>query len=142
MKKEEIHEVLLRKTEFETTRHIDRRELAIRQHATFHQWEEHDVDIMVYNLRIGIWGKEHPETIAARYPADWWQAFKERWWPAWALKRWPVQYTEVVATLKELYPNLHPSLPDEESVMRMWKYERPASRVIMEIDTPATRDDI
>ncbi len=27
-----------------------------------------------------------------RYPADWWQAFKDRWFPEWALKRWPIEW--------------------------------------------------
>ena len=26
------------------------------------------------------------------WPADWWQAFRERWFPVWWLKRWPVRY--------------------------------------------------
>lgn len=32
---------------------------------------------------------------AARYPADWWQAVKERWFPQWLLSRYPVEYTSV-----------------------------------------------
>ncbi len=28
-----------------------------------------------------------------KYPADWWQAVKQRFAPAWFLKRWPVEYT-------------------------------------------------
>ena len=27
------------------------------------------------------------------YPADWWQAVKQRFAPAWCLKRWPVKVT-------------------------------------------------
>jgi hypothetical protein len=27
-----------------------------------------------------------------KYPANWWEAVKERFAPAWALKRWPVRY--------------------------------------------------
>jgi hypothetical protein len=37
-----------------------------------------------------------------RWPATWWDAFKERWFPAWAKKRWPVEWT----TLKQLVPTL------------------------------------
>lgn len=33
--------------------------------------------------------------IERRYPADWWQAFRERWFPAFWLRRWPVQYVEI-----------------------------------------------
>lgn len=33
--------------------------------------------------------------IHRQWPADWWQAFKERWLPAWAKRRWPVQYEQI-----------------------------------------------
>jgi nuclear transport factor 2 (NTF2) superfamily protein len=33
------------------------------------------------------------ERISVRFPADWWEAFKERWFPKWARDRWPVKWT-------------------------------------------------
>lgn len=46
---------------------------------------------------------------AARIPADWWEAVKERWAPAWALRRWPVRYRFLVP--RAYYPGLR--LPRE-----------------------------
>ncbi len=43
-----------------------------------------------------------------KYPADWWQAVKERFAPAWALRHWPVAYT--VWEPSVIYPDI--ALPD------------------------------
>lgn len=40
------------------------------------------------------------------YPADWWQAFKERWFPAWVKRRWPVKYTRYTIKAWEVYPRV------------------------------------
>ena len=62
------------------------------------------------------------EVIECRYPADWWQAFKERWFPAWAKERWSVLYRHYRLTAKELYPKV--SAPRQEYHIllekRMW----------------------
>ncbi len=44
--------------------------------------------------------QESPE-LEERWPADWWQAFRERWFPAWWLRRWPVRYKSVSIKEKE-----------------------------------------
>ena len=73
-------------------------------------------DYLMDSIRILIcdlvWGEhvteEHREV---EYPADWWQAFKERWFPAWLIERYPVKYhterIEVRWTYKA-YPNFRP----------------------------------
>lgn len=38
---------------------------------------------------------DHEIRVDRKWPADWWQAFKERWLPKWALTRWPVKYDGV-----------------------------------------------
>lgn len=50
-----------------------------------------------------------------RFPADWWQAFKERWFRGWLLERFPVKYTVVYITVDAVYPELHKKIkmPDE-----------------------------
>lgn len=48
------------------------------------------------------------EEDLCRYPADWWQALKERWSPEWLKRKTPVKWTEVIAMHK--YPEL--SVPD------------------------------
>ena len=56
-------------------------------------------------VKQAVWGRE-TQRQECKWPADWWQAFKERWFPAWVLKRWPVQYTEYVLRARELYPDV------------------------------------
>ena len=42
------------------------------------------------------------EELLVKYPADWWQAFKERWFPKWLKRKHPVKYTECFA--QHLFP--------------------------------------
>jgi hypothetical protein len=46
-------------------------------------------DAYEFRRMFTVAGEQKTETLC--YPADWWQAFKERWFPAWALKRWPAK---------------------------------------------------
>lgn len=71
---------------------------------------------LIHELRVRVFGKRHPEKTVVRYPADWWEAVKERFAPAWFLNRYPVRFTEVTATLDEMYPHLSQSIPKEEVV--------------------------
>jgi len=66
-----------------------------------------------------IWGREVDASQEISYPADWWQAFKERWFPKWALVKWPVRYETKKMTVMEFYPKL--SLPGQEAVVHIWK---------------------
>lgn len=47
------------------------------------------------------------------YPADWWQAVKQRWAPRWAQRRWKPRMT--VLDARVLYPMV--SLPHERHVV-------------------------
>lgn len=40
--------------------------------------------------------------IEEKYPADWWQALKERWAPKWLLEKYPVQYKIISIQAAEL----------------------------------------
>lgn len=40
--------------------------------------------------------------IDESWPADWWEAFRERWFPVWWLRRWPVK-RKGVAVHKETW---------------------------------------
>ena len=66
-----------------------------------------------------VWGQKIGEEVRIEYPADWWQAFKERWFAGWMLKRWPVRYSETVLQLAELYPKWK---PNTESVISAVKF--------------------
>jgi len=46
------------------------------------------------------------ERVECRWPADWWQMFKERWFPAWAKARWPVKEEVRQLVARELYPRV------------------------------------
>ncbi len=79
---------------------------------------------MVIEMRLAIYGKAHPEAHIIRYPSDWWQSVKERFAPAWFRDRYPVKFTEHTASLKELYPDVTPALPDRGPVMRFQVHKR------------------
>jgi hypothetical protein len=59
------------------------------------------------------------ETV--RWPATWWDAFKERWVPGWWLRRWPATYAHADFTVYRGYPDL--ALPRERHtlfIQRQW----------------------
>lgn len=49
----------------------------------------------------------------ARWPKDWWQAFRDRWFPKWWLKRHPVEY-EVYEGSELVFKAVCPHLQTEE----------------------------
>ena len=63
---------------------------------------------LILQLAARIPGKvfDHKEHY---YPADWWQAFKERWLKSAVSKRvfGPVRYTLVTMTAEATYPSIH-----------------------------------
>ena len=48
-----------------------------------------------------------------KYPADWWQALKEKWFPKWLLEKYPVEYMHHRLVAKCLYPGFTPAIPDK-----------------------------
>lgn len=67
---------------------------------------------VVITFRQSLWG-EDVGTLRVRYPADWWQAFKQRYAPRWALRRWPVRYTTVSQDVRAVYPDWRPGIEGE-----------------------------
>lgn len=61
---------------------------------------------------------EKPAPYTITYPADWWQAFKERWFPAFARKRFPVTYTKETVSFEIVYPFYRFVLPHDRKVIR------------------------
>jgi len=57
---------------------------------------------------------DHKIDIEESYPADWWQAFKDRWFPKWLLRKYPVQCREIIIH-KKIYravcPHVHADPP-------------------------------
>lgn len=73
-------------------------------------------DDMRYSLGLvaRVTGRRLPEV---RYPADWWQAFKERWFPVWAKERWPVRFT--TCDIQALYPDIQLPASCGRSILRV-----------------------
>jgi hypothetical protein len=84
---------------------------------------------ILIQIRGWVWG-EHTESEyrTFKYPADWWQAFKERWFPAWLIERYPVRYhterIEVRWTYKA-YPSFMDVTPPGLTKVRIPIIEQP-----------------
>ncbi len=52
--------------------------------------------IMQIAMHRTVWGKSSLGVLTVKYPADWWQHFKQRWFPLWAQQRWPSLMTTEV----------------------------------------------
>lgn len=72
-------------------------------------------DAIVVQVRQAVYGEELQEI---KYPADWWQAFKERWFKPWMLKRWPVKHR--CYSVRAFYPKVSaPDLTHTVQLLRM-----------------------
>jgi len=80
-----------------------------------------------FNLETYIYGKEHPKKEIV-YPADWWEALKERFAPKWFLKKYPVRSTVITCSLKEIYPDIEPVLPQKNPVIKFLVTENYGTR--------------
>lgn len=79
--------------------------------------DDYFTGLLIANVTGFILGERGAkETI--RYPADWWQALKERWFSLWAKVRWPVRWTVHEIDTKTLYPNFRVSMPRETHVLK------------------------
>lgn len=77
-------------------------------------------DMIVARIVQQVWGRE-VQRQECRWPADWWQAFKERWLPAWAKRRWPVRYHIETMVARELYPQVALPLDRYKAVIAVGK---------------------
>jgi hypothetical protein len=75
-------------------------------------------------IRGFLWGENAAEE-AVTYPADWWQAFKERWFPKLLLAFWPVRYTTVIMNADVVYPDFKPAMPERNPVLVVNKWTVP-----------------
>ena len=77
-----------------------------RQQFMFQNW--------VTSVEMRILGKQI-EDIRVEWPADWWEALKERFAPEWFKARWPVYWERRRLQAPALYPSL--PLPDRDPVI-------------------------
>lgn len=76
--------------QFAVEQAISRRDLAYHVNAEVFLRDVSDHLVMVLRAELAS-DKVRDETI--RYPANWFEAFKQRWFPTWILKRFPVLET-------------------------------------------------
>ena len=62
---------------------------------------------------------EHLETVEVKYPADWWQAFKERWFPKWLQKYYPINEKIEIIEVMAYYPKL--PIPGQDPLINAHK---------------------
>ena len=69
---------------------------------------------MVAYLRVAIVAlPDERIDIERAYPADWWQAVRERWLPPWWLQRYPVQLRRI-SIHESRYRAVCPHLPTDQ----------------------------
>lgn len=67
------------------------------------------------------------ERVVVEYPADWWQAFRQRWAPAWWLRRYPVCCTRRTVEVRALYPKLALPASEARAVLHVLEDVRPTT---------------
>lgn len=110
--------VELQRNEYRRRQEIEASEIdLVKSTGRYEQFMDHARRRLVMEMRMDIYGKRHPKEHVVRYPADWWEAVKERFAPAWFRDRYPVRFVEVTASLLETYPDIQPAIPDRRPVM-------------------------
>lgn len=80
-------------------------------HARWSQYLDTVTNEMVVSLDTYMAGIVSERIVIDRqWPADWWQAFRERWFPGWWLARRPVQY-ERIHVDKKIFSAVCPHVP-------------------------------
>ena len=72
---------------------------------------------IAYQVRGYVWSQDAGKKVTFKYPADWWEAFKEKWFKGWLLRRFPVNYTHKEFQVKATYPDL--LVQKNEPVLRL-----------------------
>jgi hypothetical protein len=110
---------------------LDRLEFCIRNYTEFKQveylksigefksFQDFDKNALVNEMRLFIYGKEHPEKNLVKYPSNWWESVKERFAPPWFLRKFPVEYTKIYVKFQELYPDLKVDSPKETPYLKI-----------------------
>lgn len=76
------------------------------------------VDRVSMSVRGYVWGEAASiQSQRIQYPANWYEAFKERWFPPCILRRTPVRYAVVKLDVRAIYPEFRPAIPNERAVL-------------------------
>lgn len=78
---------------------------------------DHMMGGLVARLYAAVYGRKVDHQVIVSYPADWWQAFRERWFPRIWLQAYPVIYKNVVVSADEFLPFV-PPIPNQTHIIR------------------------
>jgi hypothetical protein len=119
---EDIEEITFKRKDYRSRVEIDKRMVDdLKRRGEFKIIEDvhsHARESMAWEMKVAIYEKDHPQKHVVRYPSDWWEALKERFAPSWFLGKYPVKFTEVTASLEELYPDLEIAIPNQSPVLK------------------------
>lgn len=77
-------------------------------------------DQVVHTVRLYLWANQmHKEVLrTVRYPATWWDGFKEAHYPNWAKRQWPSRFVQEDVELRILHlcPHLNIGRHEEERI--------------------------
>lgn len=99
-----LETVLCEKMRFSINHAMDLRSLQCERDVTARI--DDTANYMVARLEVTLLGRE-VERVTAQWPADWWQAVRERWAPAWWLKRHPVKYQRIDRPVYNVCPHMN-----------------------------------
>lgn len=75
---------------------------------------------LVLTLYAHLYGHEGNRVqVNECWPADWWEAFKDRWFPEWALDRWPVRYKRIIID-QPIYSGVCPHIDAPQRTHLEW----------------------
>ncbi len=111
-----LEEIVLENRLYSISQVLSDREQQSARMSSVSQYYDIYLRGMVVNLTRSVWSRRIGlDTI--EYPADWWQAFKERFFPAWMIRRWPVKMTTVNIEAWHEYPGLE--IKGEKPLLRL-----------------------
>lgn len=76
--------------------------------AGFNVWED-VAGTLIVELQGYLY--DHQKTVSVEYPADWWEALKERFAPQWLLTTHPVRKTRREWTFAAVFPDIKSNKP-------------------------------
>lgn len=117
----QVSRITLQKALIAARHEVDPRALSLAQRATTVVYEGALRELIMSMHTYVMAMPDETIEIHRQYPADWWQAFKERWFPEWAKDRWPVCYERIDVSerrYKAVCP--HIEVPDQKECMRFF----------------------
>jgi hypothetical protein len=93
----EMQQVVLEKVKIAFQHRLSEEMMFVRNHMEVNSFLDNYTRSLVIQLSSYVLaGPERKRIdVEKQWPADWWQAFKERWFPKRWLRRWPVKYERV-----------------------------------------------